>query len=129
MELNVNSPAYFKDHYGVDDEVYRFCQKVYLFFQDKEYSDTLHSIGIMPVAAPQEVYDSGAWKERMQFIGNKSCAIITLRMDFQSYYKASSSEKVEQIKELILTAVKRIKSKGKFDYGKFREDFYCEYGE
>lgn len=25
MELNVNSPAYFTQHYGVDDEVYRFA--------------------------------------------------------------------------------------------------------
>lgn len=27
MELNINSPAYFNQHYGVDDEVYQFCQK------------------------------------------------------------------------------------------------------
>lgn len=123
MELNINSPAYFKEHYGVDEEVYRFCQRVYLFFKDKEYSDTLHTIGITPVAAPQEIYDSGAWKERMQFICNKSCAIITIRMDFENYYKSDSFEKVEQTKEMILTAVKRIKSKGKFDYNQFKEDF------
>lgn len=123
MELNINSPAYFKEHYGVDDEVYRFCQKVYLFFKEKEYSETLHIIGITPVAAPQEIYDSGAWKESTRLVSNKSCAIITIRMDFESYYKADSFQKIEQTKEMILTAVKRIKSKGKFDYDKFREDF------
>lgn len=123
MELNINSPAYFKEHYGVDDEVYRFCQKVYLFFKDKEYSETLHIIGITPVAAPQEIYDSGAWKESTRLVSNKSCAIITIRMDFENYYTADSFEKIEQTKQMILTAVKRIKSKGKFDYDKFREDF------
>lgn len=123
MELNINSTAYFKEHYGVDEEVYRFCQKAYLFFKDKEYSDTLHIIGITPVAAPQEIYDSGAWKERTQLVCNKSCAIIAIRMNFEHYYKADSSEKVEQTKEMILTAVKRIKLKGKFDYDKFKEDF------
>lgn len=123
MELNINSPAYFKEHYGVDDEVYRFCQKVYLFFKEKEYSETLHIIGITPVAAPQEIYDSGAWKESTRLVSNKSCAIIAIRMDFESYYTADSFEKIEQTKEMILTAVKRIKSKGKFDYDKFREDF------
>lgn len=35
MELNINSPVYFKDHYGIDDEVYKFCQRAYLFFKDK----------------------------------------------------------------------------------------------
>lgn len=123
MELNINYPAYFKDFYGVDDEVYRFCQRAYLFFKGKEYSDVLHTIGIMPVAAPQEVYDSGAWEESIQLISNKSCAIITIRMNFENYYRADSGEKVEQIKEMILTAIKRIKSKGKFNYKKFKEDF------
>lgn len=123
MELNINSPAYFKDHYGIDGEVYRFCQKAHLFFKDKEYSNTLHIIGIMPVAAPQEMYDNGAWKECTQLICNKSCASIVIRMNFENYYRADSSEKVEQTKEMILTAIKRIKSKGKFDYDRFKEDW------
>ena len=39
MEFNINSPVYFKEHYGVDDEVSKFCQKAYLFFiiEVKEY--------------------------------------------------------------------------------------------
>ena len=41
MELNINSPQYYKAHYGIDDDIYRFCQQLYLFFKDKEYSDTL----------------------------------------------------------------------------------------
>ena len=31
MELNINSPVYFKDHYGIDDEVYKFCQRAYSY--------------------------------------------------------------------------------------------------
>lgn len=34
MELNINSPAYFKEHYGIDDEVYRFCQRTYMHFKE-----------------------------------------------------------------------------------------------
>lgn len=122
MELNINSPAYFKEHYGIDDEVYKFCQKAYVFFKDKEYSDTLHIIGIVPVVAPREIYDSGKWKESTKFLCNKSIVCIAIRMDFENYYKADSLGKVEQTKEMILTAVKQIKAKGKFDYDKFRED-------
>lgn len=55
MELNINSPVYFKDHYGIDDEVYKFCQRAYLFFKDKKYSNTLQIIGIVPIVAPQEI--------------------------------------------------------------------------
>lgn len=123
MELNINSPAYFSEHYGVDDEVYKFCQKAHLFFKDKEYSNTLQIIGIVPFAAPQEIYDSGARKEHIRFFCNKNCVSIGIRMNFENYYKADSFGKVEQIKEMILTAIKRVKSKGKFDYDKFKADF------
>lgn len=122
MNLNINSPAYFSEHYGVDDDVYRFCQRTYLFFKDKEYSSTLHTIGITPVAAPQEAYDSGLWKESVQLIGGKECAIITIRMDFNRYYEADSSEKILQIRETILKAVKKVKTKGAFDVKTFEED-------
>lgn len=122
MELNINSPAYFKEHYGIDDEVYKFCQKAYVFFKDKEYSNIIHIIGIAPVVAPREIYDSEKWKESTKYLCNKSIVCIAIRMDFENYYKADSLGKIEQTKEMILTAVKRIKSKGKFDYDKFRED-------
>ncbi len=125
MELNVNFPAYFKEHYGIDDEVYRFCQKVYLFFKNKEYSDTLHIIGIVPVVVPPELCDSESWKDSTKFLCNRQVVHIVIKTDFESYYKADSFGKVEQTKEMILTAVKRIKSKGKFDYDRFREEFMC----
>ena len=57
MELNINSPVYFKDHYGIDDEVYKFCQRAYLFFKDKKYSNTLQIIGIVPIVEPQEIVE------------------------------------------------------------------------
>ena len=123
MELNINSPAYFSQHYGVDNEVYRFCQNVYLYFKDKEYSDSLHTIGIAPVAAPQELYDDGAWKESVKLISNKTCAIISIRMDFEEYYNADSVGKILLTKTMVLKAVKKVKSKGKFDYDAFERDF------
>lgn len=89
-------------------------------FYNKEYSDTLHVIGITPVVAPQEAGDNKAWKDNIRFLCNKQVVDVTIKMDFESYYKADSFGKAEQTKELILTAVKRIKSKGKFDYDRFK---------
>lgn len=123
MELNINMPAYFKQHYGIDDEVYRFCQKVQAYFKDKEYSDTLHTIGIAPAAAPRELYDDGAWAESVRLISGKSCAMISIRMDFEEYYRADSAERIRLTKMMILKAVKKIQSKGKFDYDAFERDF------
>ena len=122
MELNINSPVYFKDHYGIDDEVYKFCQRAYLFFKDKKYSNTLQIIGIVPIVEPQEIVEGESYKEKVKFLCNKSVASINIKMDFNDYYNADSIKRIELTKEMILTAVKRIITKVDFDYGKFKED-------
>ena len=122
MELNINSPAYFADHYGIDDEVYKYCQQLHDFFRTREYSESMNIIGITPVIAPKEIYDQGMWKEKVQVVGLGSCAIIDIRVDFDNYYNADSNGKIELIQQMINRAVRKIKSKGKFDWEKFRDD-------
>lgn len=122
MELNINSPAYFSDHYGVDDEVYDYCRRIREFVREKEYSESLHTVGIMPVAAPKELYEQGKWKEKIRFLNNKSVAAVVIHMDFEKYYEAGSDRKIQMLKETVLTAVKRIKAKGGFDYERFKDD-------
>ena len=109
MELNINSPAYFSDHYGIDDDVYRYCQKLYTFFKDKQYSNSLSIIGIMPVVAPKELYEAGQWKESVKLIGGAACAIITITLDFESYYSADSKGKIVLTRDAVLKAVKKNK--------------------
>lgn len=65
----------------------------------------------------------------MKYISSAGKHIIFLRTEntaifyiLENYYKADSSGKVEQTKEMILAAVKRICSKGRFDYDKFKAD-------
>ena len=122
MELNINSPAYFTNYYGVDDEVYSYCQNLHNFFKTKEYSETLTIIGITHIVAPKEIYNQGLWKEKVQIISLATCAIIDIRMDFESYYNADSKEKIELIKQMLIKAIKKVKSKGKFNWEQFRED-------
>ena len=43
-------------------------------------------------------------------------------MDFESYYEADSNGKIELIREMTVKAVKKVKSKGKFDWERFRDD-------
>ncbi len=122
MELNVNSPAYYSSHYGIDDAVNHYFQKAYLYFLDKEYSKKLKIVGISPIVAPEEIYVSGAWKESVNLIGNKSCAIISLKINFEEYHNADSFGKIELTKQLILNGLKKIKAKADFDYESFKKD-------
>lgn len=122
MELHINSPAYFSDQYGIDDEVYRYCRNLYTFFQDKEYSVTLSVIGITPVIAPKELYEQGMWKEHTKIVALGSCAIISIRMDFESYYQADSDGKIALMREMTVKAVRKIKTRGKFEWERFRDD-------
>ncbi len=89
MELNINSPAYFSDQYGVDDEVYRYCRSLYAFFKDKEYSKTLSVIGITPVIAPpkncmsrgcgKNIQRSYLWERARSSVSDWISKVITRR--------------------------------------------------
>lgn len=122
MELNINSPAYFTQQYGVNESVYYYCKKCHEYFKDKEYSETLKIIGICPQCAPKDLYQKGMWKDKVRFIGNGSCASIDIRIDFDQYYKATDEEKVTIIRNTIIRAVKKVKTKGMFDYERFCQD-------
>lgn len=122
MEVNINSPVYYKDHYGIDNAVYRFTQRAQLFFKEKEYSDTLQISGIVPIIAPQEVYAAGNYKERVKFLCGKGFASVEVKIDFDAYHYADSAGKITLTKDVILTAAKRIKAKVDFDHDRFRDD-------
>ena len=111
MELNINSPAYFTQQYGVNERVYWYCKKCHEYFKDKEYSETLRIIGICPQCAPKDLYQQGKWKEKVRLIGNGSCASIDIRMDFDQYYNVTDEGKVI-IRNTIMKAVKKVKAKG-----------------
>ena len=127
MERNINSPVYYKDRYGIDNAVYRFTQRAQLFFKEKEYSDTLQILGIVPIIAPQEVYAAGNYKERVKFLCGKSVASVEIRVDFDAYHNAGSSGKIALTKDMLLTAAKRIKTKVDFDYDRFKDDLEAIY--
>ena len=93
-----------------------------MFFKEKEYSNTLHIIGIVPIIAPQEVYAAGNYKERVRFLCGKGVASVEIKVDFDAYHNAGSSGKIVLTKEMLLTAAKRIKTKVDFDYDRFRDD-------
>lgn len=110
MELNINSPTYFTQQYGVNEGVYYYCKKCHEYFKYKEYSEILKVIGICPQCAPKDLYQKGMWKEKVRFIGNGSCASVDIRIDFDQYYNATDEEKLI-IRNTVIRAVKKSKQK------------------
>lgn len=119
-----NPPAYFKQRFGVDDGGCSFGQRACSFFRDKEHSGTLHCIGILPAAAPQEQYAQGLREEGVKFLSHRQAVSVTIRMDFEQHYAAGSVGRTVQTKEMVLTAVERTRSRVAFDYQAFEKDFF-----
>lgn len=121
MELNINSPIYYKDIYGIDDEVYKYCQIVYSNFLDKDYSDTLKTIGIIPIIVPNDLCGK-KYKSKVKFLCNKTVASVEIIIDFDDYCNSDIEGKIAIIKKTILLAVNLIAAKTNFDFEKFSID-------
>lgn len=128
MELNINSPKYYKEVHGIDNEIYRLCQEMYLYFRDKSYSETIHIIGIIPIIAPKELLENGKYKERKYCEVDYGFADVNLCIDYETYVGAGMDEKKALIVKNVVDSVKAIKTKGKIDFKRFQEDMirFCE---
>lgn len=128
MEININSPRYYKDIYGIDNEIYQLCQNIHIFFKEKKYSELINIVGIVPIIAPQEFINQGKYKEKKFCSTTYGFADVQLFIDYNSYVNGSIEEKKVYIITNVLKSVKAIKSKGKIDYKLFESDMmeFCE---
>jgi len=122
MDLNINSPSYYKDIYGIDNEVYRMCSNISKFMKDKKYSDIIDIIAITPVIAPEDLQVDMKWRNNINY--RNKCRLIGIRrsIDFEEYVNSDIDNKCKLIIKNILESVKSISRKGKFDYDKFEKD-------
>ena len=67
MNLYINSPSYYKNVYGVDDEIYWMCRDISDYVKNTEYSVIVDTIGISPIVAPREEIENGNWKEETRY--------------------------------------------------------------
>ena len=128
MELNINSPAYYKEVYGIDSEIYSLCQSLYQYFKEKKYSNLIDTIGIIPIIAPKELIEKGIYKEVKRCFVSYGFADVNLFIDYKTYVDADMEEKKSLIVKNVLTSVKSIKTKGKIDYDAFVNDMeiFCK---
>lgn len=83
MDLNINSPAYYTQIYGVDDEIYWMCRELYKAVKEKKYSDVINIIGIAPIIAPVSEIEKGHWKNHKKCEIEAGFASISLQMDYE----------------------------------------------
>ena len=100
MELNINSPKYYKDVYGVDDEIYRLCQDIYIYFKDKSYSEIINIIGIIPIIAPKELLEKGKYKEVKHCSVAYGFADVNLFIDYEKYVEDDAGPAGGVLREL-----------------------------
>ena len=127
MELNINSPAYYKNIFGVDDDVYQMCGMLSSYMKNKNYSEVITSVGVCPIVAPQQELDKGLWKETKKCELKYGFASVSLQIDYDAYVNADITQKKQLMIDNILKSVKAISKKGKIDYKQFEEDVkqYC----
>lgn len=122
MELNINSPKYYKDIYGIDSEIYSLCQDLYLYFKEKKYSDYIDIIGIIPIIAHKELIEQGKYKEEKRCSLTYGYASVSLFIDYDMYVSGGMETKKSLIIQNVLASVKAIRTKGKFNFDEFKRD-------
>lgn len=122
MDLNVNSPSYYTQEFGVDDDIYRMCRELFYAFKEKKYSDVINIIGIVPIIAPTSVIEKGLCKEHKRCETKYGFASISMYIDYDEYVKSDISDKKKLLVDNILKFVKSISKKGKVDYVLFEND-------
>lgn len=128
MDLNINSPAYYTNIYGTDDEIYWMCRELSDLVKEKRYSEIIDIVGIVPIIAPQGDIDNGLWKEVKKCDLKLKVATVSLHISFDEYIHSDAEKKKWLIIDNILKSVKAISKKGKIDFDCFKEDIikFCE---
>lgn len=125
MELNINSPAYYKSQYGVIDDIYFMCREISAYVRERIYSDFVNIIGITPIVAPESVLERGLWREEIRCEIKYGFASVSLHIDYEKFVNGSIEEKKRLIAENILASVKVIQRRAKIDFDEFYRDIMC----
>ena len=106
----------------------REMNKSNFYFKDKSYSEIIDIIGIIPIIAPKELLENGKYKEVKYCSVAHGFADVNLFVDYDKYIEANMDEKKALIVENVVDSVKAIKTKGKIDFKRFKEDMirFCE---
>ena len=128
MDLNINSPSYYTQEHGVEDDIYWMCRDLSAYVKEKKYSDAINIIGIVPIIAPASVLEKGLCKAHKKCEPQFGFASVSLQIDYEEYVKTDTANKKRLIIDNILESVKSVSKKEKINYSLFEEDVreFCD---
>lgn len=125
MSIYINSPGYYTQIYGIDDNVYKVCRLLERKIDVKNYTSLLDTIGVTPIIVPTSETCDGKWKEIKYISLTYRMASVSLYVDYLAYISAiDQDKKVQLIIDNILNSLLVIKKrlKNNFDYEQIKKD-------
>ena len=125
MSLYINSPAYWTQLYGIDDNVYKVCRLLEKNIDVKKYTSKLDTIGVTPKIVPTSEICDGKWTEVKYISLAYRMASFSLHIDYLAYLSAIDPDKkvqliIDNIFNSLLLVKKRLKND--FDYEQIKKD-------
>ena len=124
MSLFINSPSYYTQIHGIDDDVYKMCRLLEKAIDIKKYTSLIDTVGITPIIAKDSKICDGKWNELKHISLAYRMASISLRIDYEKYIASNIEEKkmliINNIFSSLLVVKKRLKDN--FDYEKIKND-------
>ena len=120
MSLNINSPAYYSQIHGIDNDIYRFQLLITRNIDVKNYSEIVDAIGIVPIIAPSHIQ----WNEEKQFHVKHRFVCIKLRADYEKYLSADFEGKKQILLQNIFDSLYVVRKRlgRRFDYDRIVND-------
>ena len=116
MKISINSPAYYTQSFGVIEEIYQLSKKISNNIEVSQYTDSLDIIGITPIIVPDALITDQNWKEERKILLSSKMAILSLRIDYNTFCRADLNEKKRLFLENIFNSLKVIKDRLKTDF-------------
>ena len=111
MNLHINSPSYYSQNHGIDDEIYEMCRLLEKNVDIKKYTSLLDTVGITPIVAPNLEIDCANYAEVKYISLPYRVASISLHIDYSEYISVNIEEKKALIiKNILIIFIKTIAS-------------------
>ena len=107
LNLFINSPVYYTQKYGIQDEIYKMCSYISSNIDITKYTTEVDTIAITPIIAPKEL---GPDKLRKEIIFARA-ADISIPLSFEDYVNADIDQKKKMVIENIINSAKILKKK------------------
>lgn len=120
MNIFINSPTYYTQNFGIDDEIYKLSSYISRNMDIAKYTTAIDTMAITPIIAPKQLEPD---KLRTEIIFARA-ANISIPLSFEDYVDADINEKKKMVIENIMNSAKilRKKLKTKFNLELFLRD-------